>query len=170
MRGLWSIPLVGLLLLLSGCGGDAGSGPIEVKWDRDACERCRMVLSSPQHAAQVRYRDDGGRSRVRLFDDIGCAVIWLEEQPWKDAPGIEIWVADHRDGRWLDARKAFYVTAGSTPMEYGLGAQAETAPGALGFEQAKAHIFATEEQARTHGAHLLQRLEEQAAQRRTEAH
>ena len=156
-----------LALLLGGCGGDPGSGPIEVKWDRDACERCRMVLSSPQHAAQVRYRDEGGKSRVKLFDDIGCAVIWLEGQPWKAQPGIEIWVADHRDGRWLDARQAFYVTAGSTPMEYGLSAQGTAAEGALAFPQAKAHIFATEAQARIHGAHLLQRLEEQAAQRRS---
>ena len=74
------VPLICLaVLLLAACSGDAGKGPVGVKWDRDACERCRMVISDRQHAAQIRYFPDEGRSRVVKFDDFGCAVLWLDD-------------------------------------------------------------------------------------------
>ncbi|GAB4346482.1 MAG: hypothetical protein Kow006_05030 [Gammaproteobacteria bacterium] len=144
---------LGLLVVsLPGCSGDPGTGPVEVKWDRVACERCRMVLSDRRHAAQIRFTDPGGKSRIMFFDDIGCAVIWLDDKPWKDAAGTEIWVNDHRDGRWIDARKAYYVEGGLTPMEYGLGAQDEPAAGAMSFEQAIARIWEIEKRFNRHGA------------------
>ena len=154
------------LLLLQGCSGDSGSGPKEVKWDRDACERCRMVLSDHTHAAQIRYTPpDKQRSVVALFDDIGCATLWLDDKPWRDDAKTEIWVTDHRTGQWIDARKAFYVSGHLTPMEYGLGAQLEPAPEAMTYEQAKQQIISVEKRFNAHGAHLLERLEEQAKRR-----
>ncbi|MCB1726823.1 MAG: hypothetical protein KDI22_05265, partial [Gammaproteobacteria bacterium] len=85
--------LIATALLLAGCSGDPGTGPVEVKWDRDVCTRCNMVLSDREHSAQVRYTPaDGKRSQVRKFDDLGCAVLWLDQQPWHDEPGVEIWV------------------------------------------------------------------------------
>jgi len=83
-----------------------------------------MVLSDRHYGAQIRVPPGEGRKwgKVYKFDDIGCAVLWMDQQPWKEGPAIEIWVADHRDGQWLDARSAYYVTGKTTPMEYGLGA------------------------------------------------
>ena len=150
-------PALRLVLLLWavlgwGCSGDPGTGPVEVKWDRDACTRCNMVLSDRHHAAQVRHTPDtGGRSRVYKFDDIGCAVVWLDRQPWRDAPDVEIWVTDHRNGDWLDARSAYYVTGQLTPMQYGLGARPGAAPGALTFAEAKEHIHRIEREQNVHG-------------------
>lgn len=147
-----------LAVLLPACGGPE-TGPAEIHWDRDTCERCHMVLSDRHHSAQIRGGPEGGRARVYKFDDIGCAVLWLEEQPWKDDPRTEIWVNDHRDGQWIDARRAHYVTGQETPMDYGLGAQDEPAEGALNYEQAKAHIRKVEERFSEqgvdieHGAH-----------------
>jgi nitrous oxide reductase accessory protein NosL len=141
--------------LLAACSGDPGTGPAEVKWDRDVCTRCNMVLSDRQHAAQVRRTPaDGKRSRVYRFDDIGCAVLWLEQQPWRDQPGVEIWVTDHRDGRWLDAHQAHYVTGHLTPMQYGLGAQAEPTPDMLSFGAAREHIRQVERKFNIHGGNL----------------
>lgn len=154
-----------LLLLLAACSGDPGKGPKEVKWDRDACERCRMVLSDRHYSAQVRVFPEGKRSKVLFFDDIGCALLWLEEQPWNEDPRTEIWVADHRSGNWIDARTATYVKEKITPMEYGLGAQTDPVPGGLDFEQAKRHIVEVEERFTTHGVQLLDRLKEQAQRR-----
>lgn len=166
---MWARSLQLLLLMafiLAACSGDPGTGPKQVRWDRDACERCRMVLSDPNHAAQIRYRPPGRqRSEVALFDDIGCAVLWLADQPWRDDPGVEIWVADRRTGEWLDARSATYVSGDVTPMAYGLGAQSEAVSGGLDFAQAKAHIRAVEKRFNVHDAHLMERLQEQARRR-----
>jgi copper chaperone NosL len=45
------------------------------------------------------------------------------------------------------------VTGQVTPMEYGLGAQTEPAPGALSFQQAKAHIFEAERRNNARAGH-----------------
>lgn len=163
--------LAGLMLLfLAACSVDPGSGPADVKWDRDACERCRMVLSDRHHSAQVRYfPPDKKRSRVMKFDDIGCALIWLEEQPWKDDPKTQIWVADRNGAGWIDARTATYIKGDITPMEYGLGAQAEAVEGGLDFAQAKAHVFEVEERFNLHGLDLLKRLQERQGQRQPDS-
>jgi len=153
------------LLSLAGCSDEPETGPQKVRFDRDACERCRMVLSDPRFAAEIRWFPPGKRSKVAKFDDIGCATLWLEKQDFKDDPKTEIWVADHRNREWIDARKAWYVPLNSSPMEYGLGAQSDPAPDALDFEQAKARIREIEEKFNIHGQQLKQRLEEQARQR-----
>jgi len=141
------------LLSLGGCG-DPGTGPVDVKWDRVICERCRMVLSDRNHSAQVRVQVPDGRSRVYFFDDIGCAVIWLEDKAWRDGPATEIWVTDWRSGEWIDARTATWITGRVTPMEYGLGAQSEPAADGLDYAQAKEHIFEVERRFNVHGGQL----------------
>ena len=166
-KQLTQLCITGCLLAFVACSGDSGSGPKPVKWDRDACERCRMVLSDRFHSAQIRYFPPGKkRSVVAMFDDIGCATLWLATQPWESDPKTEIWVTDHRTGEWIDARQATYVKGNLTPMEFGLGAQSEPAPGGLDFTQAKQHIIQVEERFNVHGVHLLQRLQEQAQRRK----
>lgn len=139
---------------LVSCSGDPGTGPVEVGWDDATCERCRMVLSDRHYAAQVRARDSDGSSRVFLFDDIGCAVVWLQDKPWRDHPATEIWVNDWRSGAWIDARTAHYLRGQDTPMQYGLGAQAEPIQQSLDFAAAKAHILEVERGDEVHGGHL----------------
>ncbi len=153
------------LLSLGGCSGEPETGPVEVRFDRDICTRCRMVLSDPRFAAEVRWFPEGKRSRVARFDDIGCAILWLEQQPFAEDPRVEIWVTDHRNRQWIDARKAWYVPLNSSPMEYGLGAQSDPAESALDFRQASARIHEIEQKFNVHGQQLRQRLEEQARQR-----
>ncbi|MBK8640169.1 MAG: hypothetical protein IPN92_18500 [Chromatiaceae bacterium] len=145
---LASALLAFLLLLagltgLSGCG-DSGTGPAAVKWDRIVCERCRMVLSARDYSAQIRGFKEDGKSSLHVFDDIGCAVIWLDQRPWREDPRTEIWVNDWRNGAWIDARTAYYLKGKETPMQYGLGAQTEPMPGALNFAEAKIHILEVE--------------------------
>jgi nitrous oxide reductase accessory protein NosL len=127
--------------LLPACARDDGHGPGKVHWDRDTCKRCNMAVSDRHYAAQVR----GGPKREALkFDDIGCALFWLQEQkiPWAEAPDTEIWVADYRTGEWLDARKAYYLAGKTTPMAYGFAALAQAEPGSLDFAAMRAALLA----------------------------
>lgn len=154
LRRAW-LALICTAMLLTACSGDPGTGPVEVKWDRDTCTRCNMVLSDRQHSAQVRYTPaDGARSQVKKFDDLGCAVLWLDQQPWRAEAGVEVWVTDQHSGQWIDARKAHYSSGKLTPMQYGLGAQAEAGPGTLDFGAAREHIHRVEQTFNIHGGNL----------------
>ena len=146
----WARWLVLLLPLLAGCSGQDASGPVEVRWDRETCTRCAMTVSDRQSAAQVRGAPAGQPTRVYTFDDIGCAVIWLDGQPWKNDTGTEIWVTDHRTGEWLEARAATFITGQRSAMGYDLGAQREASAGAMDFARAKQYIYAVEAQQHAH--------------------
>lgn len=117
-----------ILYTLFGCSQDIG--PVEVKWDRDTCERCRMMISHKNFATQIRTG-----SKTHLFDDVGCAFTWLKEHP--EAKEVNMWVADYRTGKWLDASSAHYVSGQTTPMDFGLGATTESVPGSMNFEAAR---------------------------------
>ena len=140
-------------LLLSSCSQEETSGPAEVRWDRETCVHCSMAIGDRHYAAQVRGGPAGEKNKLYKFDDIGCAIIWLKDQPWKDAGITEIWVKDHRNGEWIDARKASYVKGKISPMNYGLGAQADATAGALNYTQATAHIMMGEQEHHQHGGH-----------------
>jgi len=91
----------------------------EVHWDRDMCERCKMVTSDRHHAAQVINPQNG---KVYMFDDIGCVLLWFDDEKirWKDK--AKIWITDVETGKWIDAKSAFYDTHNITPMAYGFAA------------------------------------------------
>lgn len=147
-----ALKLLLVLFLLTGCSRESETGPAEVRWDRETCTRCAMAVSDRHHAAQVRGGPAGARTRVYKFDDIGCAVIWLDQQAWRDEPHTEIWVTDHRTGQWIDARTATYVTGRVTPMGYGLGAQQAASAEGMDFNQAGRHIHALEARDHRHGS------------------
>jgi hypothetical protein len=152
-----ALPRLFLLSLLVGlfaaCSGDPGTGPVEVTWDRDPCTRCGMVLSDRGHAAQVRILGAGGRGAVELFDDLGCAVVWLDSEGLAD-DAVELWVADHRGGGWLDAFRAHYVLGNPTPMQYGVSAQGTAGADTIDFEAAREHIRRVERETNIHGGNL----------------
>ncbi|MBF0256748.1 MAG: nitrous oxide reductase accessory protein NosL [Gammaproteobacteria bacterium] len=153
-----------LALLLSGCFGEV-EGPQEPKWDRDACERCRMVLSDRPFAAQIHYLPEGKkRTQIAWFDDIGCATLWLEDKPWKDAAETKIWVADHRTREWIDARTAWYVPVDVSPMAYMLGAQLSKTADALDFAGAIRQVEQIEARNQDHSRHLIERVRQQTGQ------
>lgn len=131
-----------LLLSLAGCSGDPATGPVDVTWDRDNCDRCMMALSDRNHSAQIR---GGKHHKPYTFDDIGCALLWLEEQPWRDDPKTEIWVNNYQDGGWLNAREAQYVKVTHTPMNYGFSAQPKATQDSVGFLEMRSSVFSQEE-------------------------
>jgi len=140
-----------LACLLCGCSTGDATGPGEVRWDRETCTRCGMAIGDRYGAAQVRGGPAGELTRLYRFDDIGCAVVWLDDQPWADDPRTGIWVTDHRDGRWIDARQASYVTGIRTSMGYGLGAQRVAAVNGMDFASARYYIHGIEQREHIHG-------------------
>ncbi len=140
-------------LLLSACGDDQ-TGTVDVKWDRDVCHRCQMMLSDRDFSAQVRTFPKNKRSKVYKFDDIGCAVLWLSTTEFKDDPKTQIWVNDYKTKKWINAKTAWYSKGLNTPMNYGLGAQATKVKGALDFQQAVKHIGEVEAKLNIHGGNL----------------
>ena len=150
-RSYFFILFATLALLLSACSGEPETGPVEVKWDQDNCERCRMMLSDRSFAAQIRFFPEAKRSRVVKFDDIGCAALWIKDQPWNSDPKTQIWVADHHNGEWIDARTATYVSKNNSPMGYDLGAQAVDDPDGLSYAEAILHIEDVEKRFNAHG-------------------
>jgi nitrous oxide reductase accessory protein NosL len=112
---------------------------VPIKYGRDTCDFCRMVISDPRYAAQVR----GGRGhKAYKFDDLGEGLVWLGTQTWQDDANVEIWVNDMATGKtWLDARQAYYVPVKMSPMGFNYGALAQSKPGALNFEEYRKAIL-----------------------------
>lgn len=143
--------LGGLVILggvcLPGCSKASGwpEGMAEIKWDRDTCARCKMVISDRRFAAEMR---GGPKDEALKFDDIGCAVIWAKSLAWAEDPQTRFWVAasvgQAADGGplWLDARKAAYLSGKSSPMGYGFGAVALADGGTIDFAAMRARVFA----------------------------
>jgi copper chaperone NosL len=131
-------------VVLAGCSGGSDTGPGQVRWDKVSCQRCLMSVSDRHFSAQIRGGPPERRSRLYFFDDFGCAVLWLQEQPWRDEPRNEIWVTDAQSGQWLDARQAHYQTGFITPMDFGLGAGTVDSSGTLSFDQAIKEVRARE--------------------------
>ncbi len=139
----------GLLLApLAGCGRKDNwpEGMAEIKWDRDTCVRCNMVISDPRFAAELR---GGEKNTAFKFDDIGCLVFWLRDKaaqyPWMAEPATRLWVADSTDMRgatWLDAHRAHYLGGRLSPMGYNFAAVRDAASGALTFEAMREQVLA----------------------------
>ena len=120
------------LVLVLGCGGRPETGPVEIHWNRDACAHCNMGISEPRHAAQIRLP---GQRRAALFDDPGCALIWLDQQPRDRTAGAAIWVRSPDGEGWSDARSTRFVNGAKTPMDYGFVSTAGAPPGSLTLDE-----------------------------------
>ncbi len=129
-----------ILAPLSACGkkGSWPEGMAEIKWDRDTCVRCNMVISDPRFAAEMR---GGEKNTAFKFDDIGCLVFWLRDKasqyPWMAAADTRMWVADSTDisgATWLDPRAAHYLGGRLSPMGYNFAAVRDAAPGSVTYE------------------------------------
>ncbi len=119
-----------LFFIIIACkGGNEKQLPVDFVWDRVACEECKMALSDRHYSAQIIDAD----GRAYFFDDIGCAVLWLQRQPWKDK--ARTWVNDVKTTQWIEAQKANWISGDpQTPMGYGFAATLSPVENALDYE------------------------------------
>jgi len=126
MRWFKYLLLILILLLSIGCQDKKKGGIDKMHWDRDMCERCQMAISERKFAVQVVEPKSG---KVYKFDDLGCTVLWFEENkiPWQKE--AKIFITDAKSGKWIDARSAIYTDESITPMAFGFAAYTkETLP------------------------------------------
>jgi hypothetical protein len=133
---------------LSGCGKGSAwpEGMTEIKWDRDTCVRCNMVISDRRFAAQMK---GGPKSTVFKFDDIGCVSFWLRDKardyPWMTEAATRLWVADAANQgdrmTWHDAKTAQYIGK-TSPMGYNYAAVARPQAMSVDFETMRQHVLA----------------------------
>lgn len=119
MLKLFLLSLFALLFL--GCEEKVAGGPAKIHWDRDMCDRCVMVLSDRKNTLQLQ---NPTTKKVHKFDDIGCLVLWFEEEKIDFKDSVKIWITDAITGEWIDARSAFYSSENVTPMAFGYSAHA----------------------------------------------
>jgi len=126
-----------LFFLIIACkGGNEEQLPVDFVWDRVACQECKMALSDPHYSAQV--IDPNGSAYY--FDDIGCAILWLRRQPWKNK--ARTWVKDVKTTEWIEAEKANWISGDpQTPMGYGFAATLSPVEKALDYETVKKWMF-----------------------------
>jgi copper chaperone NosL len=140
--------LTPLAAALSSCGKSSSALPAgmhEIKWDRDICSRCSMVISDRRFGAEM---VGGPKRTVFKFDDIGCAIFWtrdrIADHPWMNDAATKLWVADQNsrsdDVRWLEARAAHYVTR-TSPMAYNQVAVARPEAGSVDFPTMIEHVL-----------------------------
>ncbi|MDR0666097.1 MAG: nitrous oxide reductase accessory protein NosL [Campylobacteraceae bacterium] len=144
MKNLFKLLAVCLLFL--GCESKIDMSAKEVKLDRDVCAYCKMVISSANYAAQIVLKD----GRRYFFDDIGCAILWLNMQDAQD--GAYIYVADFKSAEWIDAKRAYYLSGANSPMRFGFAAYKEFQKDSLNFLEVKKIILEKENETR-HMAH-----------------
>ena len=130
----------------AGCSDvEPSDGPGRIRFDRDTCERCRMLISDYRFAAQARV--DGARAAYK-YDDIGCAVIHLKHLDRDTDASTRIGVADLTSTGervvWREARTARYLPGRSSPMGYDHAAVAPDTPGSVGYDDVRAAVFAKE--------------------------
>jgi len=123
----------GAALLATGlarCGG-SGGGPEAVRWGRENCAYCGMIIDDPRFAAEI--RDPAGK--LSKFDDIGCAMTFLSRGGLIGNLAASFWVgnSDAREIAWMDGRTAWYLAGRKSPMAYDFGAVPARVDGAVDF-------------------------------------
>ena len=121
-------PIIGILLalvvLVGACSTAEAAGPPEIKYGRDICIQCGMIVSEARFAAAYTTPDGTKLS----FDDLGDLL--LHQRSTGDPIDVnEAWVHDFETEAWLTVGEAFYVPTLSvaTPMGHSILAFADEA-------------------------------------------
>ncbi len=138
--GVVIIVVIGGLIAIFGLPGKSEfNKPVPIRWSKDVCAQCGMLIVDRHHAAEITNPVIG---KAYKFDDIGDAVVWAKHNHASDwLKESKIWVTDSKTGKWLNARKAYWVKGQITPMGYGLGALSKLEPGAFKWKEAVSYLL-----------------------------
>lgn len=99
------------------CRQRGASTPPEIRYGRDICAECGMIVSDPRFAAAA--APPNGDPVV--FDDIGCLLRYREK---RQPQWVAVWVHDYETEAWVEAQAAQYLVSPAirSPMGYGIAA------------------------------------------------
>ncbi len=110
--------------------------PIPIKANEHSDRYCNMSITDIDYSAQAILTNGD----TLFFDDIGCMVMWLEEQK-KDKDQITLWIWAKDTKQYIDAKKAWYFLGEDTPMHYGFGAYTKKQNGFIDFKDCQFKIL-----------------------------
>ena len=128
------------LLFLAGCGSSATDSPPEIRYGRDLCAECGMIIGEQRFAAALNGQD----GEYQKFDDIGCMRMYQSKQ---GAAPKNFWVHDDAAEKWINGKDAVFTQTDNviTPMGYGVVASAGSAEAQKIVEQRKGQVLSWEE-------------------------
>ena len=105
-----------LFILINSCGDTSEEGPSRIYFGEDICERCKMIISEKEFAAQYQL----STGKTVKFDDIGCMFHYLDVE--KPEHVKSIYVTDYDSGEWINAENGYFIWTENirTPMGYGI--------------------------------------------------
>src|SRR3989338_4030178 len=108
-----------IFLLLGSCDTHNPAHPPRMRFGKDICSECRMIITEERFAAAA-VTD----AKADKFDSIGCMVLHDLKNP---QTGKRFWVRDYPTFAWIEGNKAFFVYGKNfvTPMGHGLIAFSE---------------------------------------------
>lgn len=114
--------LLAAVLLATGCGSSDATAPPDIKYGRDLCTQCGMIIMEARFATA--YRSDDGTEKK--FDDLGGMVLHLRATGYDPDPS-NVWVHDYETEEWITAAAAHFVPTLSvaTPMGHSILAFAD---------------------------------------------
>ncbi|HRJ48963.1 MAG: nitrous oxide reductase accessory protein NosL [Phycisphaeraceae bacterium] len=129
MKRRFQTALACAVTMLTACDQRERTGPPELRLGRDQCAQCGMIIMEDRCSSATLVEDRGRRS-YRLFDDIGCMLDDLRENP-AAVTVIDRFVHDHGTRAWIRAADAVFFYADPislhTPMGTGIVAFAARA-------------------------------------------
>lgn len=115
-RAVPVLVLLGLLAVMTACGGAKKYEPQAINEEVDVCVICNMQVKDDAFATQLTTKD----GKNYKFDDIGCMNEWKQQNGTGNI-GMDF-VRDYNDKEWIEYKQAAYVYDASlrTPMAYGV--------------------------------------------------
>lgn len=119
MKRRFSTALACAVAMLTACDPGERTGPPELRLGRDQCAECGMLIMEDR-CSSATLVEDRGRRAYRLFDDIGCMLDDLRENP-ADVTVIDRFVHDHGTRAWIRAADAVFLSADPTSLHTPMG-------------------------------------------------
>jgi copper chaperone NosL len=109
--------IAALAVLAAACSTAEAAGPPDIKYGRDICVQCGMIVSEARFAAAYTTPDGTKLS----FDDVGDLLLY--QRAADDPIDVnEAWVHDYETEAWVTVDEAFFVPtlSVSTPMGHSI--------------------------------------------------